>query len=54
MSRQIQWKMEPISSEPSKSQMDLWNAQILSALIHAMVGIEVRSRSRMHHERRSI
>lgn len=38
MSRQIQWQMEPISSEPSKSQMDLWNAQILSALIHAMVG----------------
>lgn len=38
MSRQIHWQMEPISSEPSKSQMDQWNSQILSALIHVIVG----------------
>lgn len=37
MSRQIHWQMEPILSEPSKSQMDQWNSQILSALIHTIV-----------------
>lgn len=37
MSRQIRWKMEPISSAPSKAQMDQWNSQILRALIHALL-----------------
>ncbi len=38
MSKQIHWQMEPISSEPGKSQMSQWNSQILSALIYAIVG----------------